>query len=59
VILEILQPPDAGDEAMMAGGGHPDLGLNVDLAGDEIEFSFVNGQVADEFALLNGQSVGD
>jgi len=27
--LETLQPPDAGDEAVMVGGSHPDLGLNV------------------------------
>jgi len=29
VTLETLQPPDVGDEAVMTGGSHPDLGLNV------------------------------
>jgi hypothetical protein len=29
VSLETLQPPDTGDEAVMTGGSHPDLGLNV------------------------------
>ena len=29
VTLETWQPPDVGDEAVMTGGSHPDLGLNV------------------------------
>jgi hypothetical protein len=29
ISLEMLQSPDVGDEAVMVGGSHPDLGLNI------------------------------
>jgi hypothetical protein len=45
------------DQSMADMLGQSHLGLNVDLAGDQILFSFVNDQVADEFAKLNGESV--
>ena len=41
--------------ADMLGQSH--LGLNVELAGEEILFSFTNEQIAEEFALLNGKGV--
>ena len=39
--------------ADMAGGSH--LGLRTQLAGDEIAFTFVNDQMAEEFIRLNSQ----
>ena len=39
----------------MPGGSN--LGLKVELAGNNLRFSFTNGQMAGEFALLNGQII--
>jgi hypothetical protein len=41
----------------MLGQSH--LGVRVELIGDEILFSFTNDRIADEFALLNAQSVSE
>jgi hypothetical protein len=43
-----------GSMADMSGGS---LGLKIQLAGDEIAFSFANDGMAEEFARLNGVSV--